>query len=368
MAERLWRRVRPLAFRLDPERAHNLAIAALSRAPGATRLVTTRLRVHDERLAQELMGIRFPNPVGLAAGFDKFARAIPAWAALGFGFVEIGSVTALAQPGNPTPRMFRLQDDRAIINRLGFNNDGADATARRLERYRERGRLGAIPLGVNIGKSKVAPLDRAVDDYLTTFRALREFADYVVVNVSSPNTPGLRDLQQRSELEGLLAALTAENRGMPRPILVKIAPDLTPPQVDDILELVDRLDVTGLVISNTTIARDGLVTRGALRDEAGGLSGRPLAARSTALIRHARTGVGTRRVIVGVGGVFDASDAWEKLAAGANLVQVYTGFVYGGPATAARINRGLVDRMRAEGVNSVSEIVGNATSADAGAA
>lgn len=359
MAELYERLLRPLIFKMDPEAAHDMAVGALSRAHGLAKLAGQR--VEDPRLAQEHLGIRFPNPVGLAAGFDKYARAIPAWPHLGFGFVEVGSVTALAQPGNPKPRIFRLPEDLAVINRLGFNNDGAAATAARLEVLRTAGELGRIPLGINIGKSKDAPLDDAVTDYLTSFRALSGFADYVVVNVSSPNTPGLRTLQDRPALAALLGALAdAAADGHP-PILVKIAPDLTDPQVDEVVSLVEELDIAGIVVSNTTISRDGLRSPEALALEGGGLSGRPVRARSTALVRRVRAAVGPRRLIIGVGGIFDADDAWEKLAAGAGLVQIYTGFVYGGPRAAARINAGLLARLDREGAGSISEIVGSET-------
>ncbi len=304
------------------------------------------------------MGVDFPNPVGLAAGFDKYARAVPAWPGLGFGFVEVGTITAHPQPGNPTPRIFRLPLDGALINRLGFNNDGAAATAERLAEWDRRGVLHRVPIGVNIGKSKVTPLEAAASDYLASFQALQGFADYVVVNVSSPNTAGLRTLQGVDELEAILGGLIAARGGARPPILVKIAPDLTPTQVEDAVALVERLGIDGVVVSNTTLARDGLRSPVALAAEAGGLSGAPLRRRATALVRDVRRSLSPGRVLIGVGGIFTADDAWEKLVAGADLCQIYTGFVYGGPRTAATINRGLSARLTAEGAASIDEIVG----------
>jgi dihydroorotate dehydrogenase len=347
---------RPLLFRLDPERAHEFAIGTLARAHRLAPLIG-RPAV-DPRLRRHLMGIDFPNPVGLAAGFDKYARAVPAWPGLGFGFVEVGTITAHPQPGNPAPRIFRLPLDQALINRLGFNNDGAAETAKRLASWDRRGLLHRIPVGVNIGKSKVTPLDSAPADYLASFEALRTYADYVVVNVSSPNTPGLRTLQGADELEAILDGLIAARAGARPPILVKIAPDLTSTQVDEAVALVERLEIDGIVVSNTTVSRAGLNSPDALAAEAGGLSGAPLRQRSTDLIRDVRGGLSPGRVLIGVGGIFTADDAWEKLVAGADLCQVYTGFVYGGPRTVATISRGLSKRLTAEGVASIDEIVG----------
>ena len=260
------RLVRPLVFSIDPERAHELTMGALARGHPLIRLVP-RLRVEDPRLEQTLMGIRFPNPVGLAAGFDKRARAVPAWAALGFGFAEIGTVTALAQPGSDRPRILRLPRDRAIVNRLGFNNDGAERTAETLARWKRRGSLNAIPLGVNIGKSKVASLGDALADYRASFERLRPYADYVAVNVSSPNTPGLRRLQDKDRLRELLSGLAAVDRARathtgerPRPLLVKVAPDLTIQALDEVVQIALDLDLDGLIVSNTTLSRDGLLS------------------------------------------------------------------------------------------------------------
>lgn len=353
------RLVRPLAFRLDPERAHELSITALRFGAPLLARLPSPLSIRDSRLERTAMGIRFPNPVGLAAGYDKSARAVGAWPGLGFGFAEMGTVTALAQPGNPRPRIFRLPADRALVNRLGFNNEGAERVARRLESARRRGLLGRIPIGINIGKSKATDLDRAAEDYLSSFRLLRPYADYLVVNVSSPNTPGLRELQDRDRLQEILAALGAAGaEGVPVPILVKLAPDLALPAVDEAVDLALSLGIAGLVVSNTTLSRDGLVSPPAVAQQEGGLSGRPLTARSTELIRHVARRAAGRLAIIGVGGVFDAEDAWQKLAAGATLVQVYTGLIYEGPALVRRINRGILERMDREGMHSLDDIAG----------
>lgn len=353
--------VRPLLFRLDPERAHEAAIASLRlAAPALAR--ARRPPDGGGRLRQRLMGLGFPNPVGLAAGFDKRARAVPAWPALGFGFAEVGTITAHAQPGNPRPRIHRLPADRALINRLGFNNGGAEEAARTLAGWRRRGLLGRAPLGVNLGKSKVTPPERAPEDYARSFGLLWPFADYVVVNVSSPNTPGLRDLQAAGPLAGILDALAEVAARMPgaaRPVLVKLAPDLEPGQADAAVDLALDRGLAGVVVANTTLSRDGLVSPPALTGREGGLSGAPLRARSTEMVRRVAARAEGRLVVIGVGGVFTADDAWEKLAAGASLVQVYTGFVYGGPGTARAIAAGLLARMDREGVRHVSEVVGS---------
>ncbi len=348
--------IRQVLFRLDPERAHTLTmrgLRVLSRMPGADRARARRV-VDDPRLSQEILGLRFSNPVGLAAGLDKQAEAIPVWARLGFGFTEVGTVTAESQPGNPKPRVFRLREDEALINRFGFNSDGSEEVARRLARVEMSGRAHGIPLGINIGKSKLA--EDAEADYLTTFGRVAPYADYVTVNVSSPNTPGLRDLQERSALEGLLSRLAAVNRTQraPRPILVKVAPDLDDDALDAIVDLAAE-HVQGIIISNTTLSRDGLRSRH--RDETGGLSGRPVYRRSTDLIRraHARA---PRFPIIGVGGIFSGADAWEKITAGACLVQVYTGFVYQGPKLITDSNRELVRFMEREGITTLADAVG----------
>ena len=310
--------VRPVLFRLgggDAERAHEWTLrrlAALSRRPAALRA----LRAAAVRgTPRTVFGLRFPNPVGLAAGMDKDGRALPAWAALGFGFVEVGTVTARPQPGNPRPRVFRLPASQAVINRMGFNNEGAAALATRLATLRPLG----IPLGVSLGKSKVVPLADAVEDYLAALRAVLPYADYVAVNVSSPNTPGLRGLQDRAQLSALLAALRGETGTTP--VLVKIAPDLTEHAIGEALEVCQEHGVAGVIATNTTVQHDG---------EQGGLSGRPLTGRSlevvTFVAKHSELPV------VGVGGIMSVDDALRMLDAGASLVQLYTGLIYHGPS------------------------------------
>jgi dihydroorotate dehydrogenase len=335
--------LRPLLFRLDAERAHEIAMQWLAACSGNGALHTILQamvgRADDRSLAREVFGVRFPNPIGLAAGFDKNGAALRAWEVLGFGFVEAGTITAKAQPGNDRPRLFRYPEQRAIVNCLGFNNRGADALAADFARLRGSGRWPSIPVGINIGKSKVTPLEEAVGDYLHSFRQLHHFADYVVVNVSSPNTPGLRQLQGRAELSALLGALQAENQALPkpRPLLVKIAPDLTDDQIADVAALAEEHALAGIVATNTTIDHSALPPE--QRGEAGGLSGRPLRARATAVVRF--LAAKTKLPIIAVGGVEDADSAREKLDAGAALVQLYTGFVYGGPTCVRDMVRAL---------------------------
>lgn len=330
--------IRPMLFRIDPERVHDLATAGLAQARVAAGPLEKLLSVEDPRLAVDVFGLHFRNPLGLAAGFDKDARLVEIWPALGFGFAELGTVTARPQPGNPRPRLFRLPQDGAIINRMGFNNEGAEAVAERLRRLPKE-TLHRIPIGINIGKSKVTPLEGAVDDYLFSFNTLYEFADYFVVNVSSPNTPDLRKLQDKDALAELLGTLSARNRGLSgKPLLVKVAPDLTWPQIDDVLQVIADVGLSGIVATNTTIARDGLQTP---IDENGGLSGKPLRERSTEIIRYIHRVTEGKLPIVGVGGIFTAEDAFEKLEAGACLVQVYTGFIYEGPLMPRNLNRRL---------------------------
>jgi len=316
--------LRPLLFQLDAETAHHLAIRALETTGGAPGLLRA---LFGPRVSQplEICGIRFPNPVGLAAGMDKNAVALPAWEALGFGFVEIGTITAKAQPGNPKPRMFRYPDLGALINRMGFNNDGAAAVAARLEQLMSSNQWPGIPVGVNLGKSKVTELADAPTDYLQSYQALRPFGDYFVINVSSPNTPGLRELQEKDALTGIVRTL--RDYDSTPPLFIKIAPDLTPHQLDDILELVERERVSGLIATNTTLDHSP-VPKSA--DQAGGLSGAPLRDRALEILRHLRKG--TDRPIIASGGIMTAEDAQARVAAGANLVQIYTGFVYRGPA------------------------------------
>lgn len=363
--------VRPVLFTNDAEEIHGRTLrhlARLSRHEWLCDAVRSFLGAPD--LPVEVFGLRFPNPVGLAAGMDKNAEAVPAWAALGFGFSELGGVTWLAQPGNPKPRIFRAISEEAIINRMGFNNEGAPALVDKLAACRAQGRWPRHPVGINLGKSKVTPLERAAEDYANSFRALRHLADFFVVNVSSPNTPNLRQLQDKSALSEILAALQSvqcpepaghnSRAGLPRPILVKVAPDLSFEALDEILELVGPHNLAGLVATNTTITRpqsaDPIARQ--VYAETGGLSGRPLGARSTEVIRHLYRQTRGRLPIIGVGGIFNAADAWEKIAAGASLVQVYTGLVYEGPGVPAAIVKGLRARLAERGFNRVEQAVG----------
>jgi dihydroorotate dehydrogenase len=308
--------------------------------------------VADKRLEVRAFGLQFPNPIGLAAGFDKNAVAVRAWPALGFGHVEIGSVTALAQPGNDRPRLFRLPEDQALINRMGFNNEGADAVAARLQHLQQTLGRPSVPLGINLGKSKITPLEQASQDYLQSLSRLWPYGDYFVINVSSPNTPELRALQDKDRLEELLSALTsfAQNR---KPLLLKIAPDLTWDQIDEVLALVEQYQLSGLIATNTTISRAGLKTT---ISESGGLSGRPLQQRSLEVLRYLHKQLGGRLPIVSVGGIFSPEEVWERLASGATLVQVYTGFVYEGPCLPKKLCRGLLDRMAKAGIGSLEQL------------
>lgn len=328
--------VRPLLFQLSPENIHHVAMQALR----VLSLFPYRPE-HDPKVARTVFGLKFPNPVGLAAGFDKEAEVLPAWQTLGFGFVEAGTITALGQPGNPKPRIFRLPDMGGLINRMGFNNSGAEAVALRLEALKASGRWPTIPIGINLGKSKVTPLEEATGDYLRSFDRLFALGDYFVLNVSSPNTPGLRTLQGKAELHELLGAVMAANRAkpQPKPLLLKIAPDLEWAQIDEILELVTSHGLAGLIATNTTLDHSCVPPE---RDETGGLSGKPLRDRSTEIVRYVCKHLDLP--VIGVGGIFDADGALEKLDAGAALVQLYTGFVYRGPALIGEICRALAAR------------------------
>ena len=340
MIAALYRHVlRPLAFALDAETAHHAAMSALRVAPPGLLRALTGTRTEDGRLARTVFGVRFPNPVGLAAGFDKDGVALAAWPSLGFGFVEVGTLTAHAQPGNPRPRLFRVPESGALINRLGFNNGGADAAAARFVALRAAGRWPSIPVGLNLGKSKATPLERATEDYVESLGKLHAHGDYFVLNVSSPNTPGLRALQGRDELDALLRAVQAKNHSLPtpRPMLVKIAPDLGFEQIEEVLGLATQHTLAGIVATNTTIDHSALPP--SAPTETGGLSGRPLRARATEIVRFLAER--TDLPIIAVGGVSDAASAREKLDAGAALVQLYTGFVYGGPTTVPAICAGL---------------------------
>ncbi|WP_296696846.1 quinone-dependent dihydroorotate dehydrogenase [Thiocapsa sp. UBA6158] len=339
--DRFWRFARPLLFRLDAERAHESTLGLLGLC---SRWFSGRLGAGDLARAPgravDAMGLRFPNPIGLAAGLDKDAVAVPAWQALGFGFIEVGTITASAQPGNPKPRLFRLPADEALINRMGFNNAGADAAAIRLERLRARDIL-QVPLGVNLGKSKVTPAEDAADDYRRSFERVGHLADYVVVNISSPNTPGLRDLQRVEEVARIIEAIQGPNQRLvrPRPLLVKLAPDLADEDAIDCARAALDAGCAGLILTNTSIRFEGL--RSSTEGMSGGLSGRPILHRSTALLGLVRQAVGPDPVLVGVGGVMDPAGAAAKLAAGANLVQIYSGLIYRGPGFVRELLRGM---------------------------
>jgi dihydroorotate dehydrogenase len=351
--------VRPILFSLPPETAHELALHSLSLLPA--KLFTKRFS--NPALTVERFGLSFPNPVGLAAGLDKNGVALEPLAALGFGFIEAGTVTYHPQPGNPRPRLFRLREDEALINRAGFNNDGAAAFARRVEQHRP-----ACVLGVSIGKSKITPLENATDDYLASFELVYNVADYVAVNVSSPNTPQLRELQQSQQLTVLMSALQERNRELqqrhqrqsPVPLLVKLSPDLERGDLETIVEIVQRLQIDGIIATNTTISRDNLRTdaRRVAACGQGGLSGKPLRSRSTQMIAELYELTGGRTPLIGVGGIFTAEDAWEKITAGASLVQLYTGFIYQGPNVAREINEGLANILAREGFKNVDAAVG----------
>jgi dihydroorotate dehydrogenase len=354
--------VRPILFRQDAERAHNFALEQLgsvSRSRFACGVLGGIFSA--PKLPVELFGLKFPNPIGLAAGMDKFAAAVPAWEKLGFGFSELGGVTWHAQPGNPPPRMFRAVAHEAVVNRMGFNNPGAETIAQKLAGWKKLGRWPGHPVGVNLGKSKITPLEKAADDYANSFRVLRDLVDFFVVNVSSPNTPNLRQLQNKAALDEILAAIQEQN-GSKKPILVKIAPDLSFEALDEILELVEPRQIGGIVATNTTISRPHTNDPASQKVyfETGGLSGKPLRLRSTEIIRHLHKQTKGKLPIIGVGGIFDADGAWEKITAGASLLQIYTGLVYEGPGITKRIVTGLVERMSIAGLKNLHEAVGSA--------
>jgi len=354
--------VRPILFSLPPETAHEFALHSLSLLrPKFIRDLVKRRYSHSSLLEITRFGLSFPNPVGLAAGFDKNGIALQPLAALGFGFIEAGTVTYHRQPGNPRPRLFRLSEDQALINRAGFNNEGAAAFAQRIEQHRPD-----CVLGVSIGKSKITPLAEATDDYLASFELVYKVADYIAINVSSPNTPQLRELQHGEQLSSLLSALRTRNRSLQEryqknvPLLVKLSPDLERNELETIVEVIDRLQIDGIIATNTTVSRDNLRTD-AERVAAcgdGGLSGRPLKNRSTKMIAQLYEFTGGRIPLIGVGGIFNADDAWEKISAGASLVQLYTGFIYEGPNIAQQINEGLSGILAREGFTSLDAAVG----------
>jgi dihydroorotate dehydrogenase len=326
------RLVRPLLFSLEAETAHHFTIASLRKASQFDLALRALRRFAPPSRPKRVFGLTFQNPIGLAAGLDKNGVALPAWEALGFGFIEIGTVTANAQPGNPKPRIVRLPAQQAVINRLGFNNDGADAIAKRLSGLRKSGRWPGVPVGINIGKSRTTPLERATDDYLYSFRMLRDFADYITLNVSSPNTPGLRELQEPAALSRLLHAIAGDPGSMPKPLVVKISPDLTPVDLEAILAACEENGVAGIIATNTTLNHSSIPPE---LDEEGGLSGAPLREKSTALVRS--ISANSKIPVIASGGICDAKSAREKFDAGAQLVQLYTGFVYRGPQLLSEI-------------------------------
>jgi dihydroorotate dehydrogenase len=326
---------KPILFSMDPERVHHLTLLALTTLCRAPWLLNLIPRLVDQRLVKEVFGIRFPNPIGLAAGFDKNGVALAAWEALGFGFVEAGTITARAQPGNPVPRIFRIPDKEALINRLGFNNEGAEKIGERLERLRRSSQCPTIPIGINIGKTMSVAVGDAASDYLESFRRLQGIGDYFVLNVSSPNTPGLRKLQEKRAIGDLFHVIQQHNRG--KPLLVKIAPDLTLEQVDEILALAQEHQLAGIIATNTTTDQQAIPAE---MRQSGGLSGKPLRTRSLEMLRHIRTQ--SSLPVVSVGGIMNADDARERFDAGADLIQLYTGFVYRGPHLVREIVESLV--------------------------
>ena len=332
--------IRPILFQFDPEGVHHFTFSFLKfscKIPLVSQILRSCFVVKEEKLEREVFGLKFPNPVGLAAGFDKDAKLYKELSHLGFGFIEIGTVTPKAQPGNEKPRLFRLKKDKGIINRMGFNNQGAWEAAKRLRKNKN------VLIGGNIGKNKVTPNDQAIHDYELCFDALYSVVDYFVVNVSSPNTPNLRELQEKEPLTDLLLALQKKNETKPqvRPILLKIAPDLTDEQLGDIIDIVKTTKISGVIATNTTISREDLVSDN--QKELGGLSGKPLTDRSTEVIRFLSEKSGKAFPIIGVGGIHSPEDAIEKLNAGASLVQLYTGFIYEGPSLVKKINRKILE-------------------------
>ena len=359
----LWRYlIRPCLFAFPAEPIHHFTMGSFSlaaRIPGLSSVFRSAYSVIDDRLKVDALGREFANPIGLAAGFDKGAKWFNALALLGFSHIEVGTLTGQSQPGNPKPRLFRLPADRALINRMGFNNDGSQAAAERLARSAIR-----TTLGINIGKTKVVSLDEADDDYLLSFRRLAPFADYITVNVSSPNTPGLRQLQDREPLCRLLQKIQDATREVadrkPIPVLLKIAPDLNESQLDDIVEIASESGLAGIIATNTTISREGLKSAPesiSLKGE-GGLSGLPLTVRSRKMVRHLYRQLEGRIPIVGVGGIMNGDDAWQMICSGATLIQVYTGFIYGGPGFVKQLNRTLAKKLDQHGLSSIQDAIG----------
>lgn len=338
--------IRPILFLFDPEKVHHFTFNILrikGSIPGFKSLVSLFFSYTNPKLERTLFGITFKNPVGLAAGFDKDAKLIDELSTFGFGFIEIGTLTPKAQPGNDKPRLFRLPQDQAIINRMGFNNGGVAEAVERLKK-----RSSSVIVGGNIGKNKITPNENAFDDYALCFEALYEHVDYFVINVSSPNTPGLRELQEKEPLRKLLSYVKglSEAKAAPKPILLKIAPDLTASQLDDVIEILKETKTDGIIATNTTISREGLVTsvEAVQKIGAGGLSGKPLTKRSTEVISYLRKQLGTNYPIIAVGGIMSPQDAIDKLQAGADLIQLYTGFIYEGPSIVKRINKAIANQ------------------------
>lgn len=353
--------LRPFIFQLSPETAHHLVIRGLSVMQSISwirKRFEKNYILEDSRLQSEIFGLNFPNPVGLAAGFDKNAQVFPALAALGFGFVEVGTLTPRPQPGNPKPRIFRLSPEEALVNRMGFNNEGIEQAKFSL--------IGLprppIPIGINLGKNKDTPNEQAIEDYLQGFTSLYPYGHYFVINVSSPNTQGLRDLQQIDALQHLLKTLIQEKErltqksSLHRPILLKIAPDLSTEELESIVQTALQQKIDGIIATNTTVSREGLHSKE--QKEAGGLSGKPLTHRSTEIIRSIYRMTQGKIPIIGVGGIFTGQDAYEKIRAGANLVQVYTSMIYRGPQVAKQINQELLTIFEQEQIQSIQEVVG----------
>lgn len=336
--------IQPLLFLMDAEKAHHFttnALKAILSIPGAKALTTMLYQFESQSLQKEVFGLKFKNPIGLAAGFDKEARFMHEMATFGFGFLEIGTITPKGQPGNPKPRMFRLKKDQALINRLGFNNGGVEMAIEKLKRRPEN-----LIIGGNIGKNKATPNEEAYRDYEICLESLYPHVDYFVVNVSSPNTPNLRALQDKEPLSDLLNRLKKRMSAKPvaKPILLKIAPDLNEHELNDVMDIVDSTKISGLIATNTTISRSGLKSEPDIVKEAGGLSGKPLERMSTAIIRRVKKEL-PELPVIGVGGISDVDSAWEKMDAGAELVQMYTGFVYEGPGVIKKIKKGLINKI-----------------------
>lgn len=344
--------IQPALFALDPETAHNTlrAFAQVANVPSLSSAIGRLYSIDDPRLKVSVAGLEFKNPVGLAAGFDKNAELLGLWSALGFGHIELGTVTAREQPGNPRPRIFRLTADRALINRMGFPSEGADAIERRLWKIRN-GALKLPPIGVNIGKSKEVELDKAIEDYCYSFSKLAPCADYIAVNVSSPNTPNLRQLQDKERLSELLAALRSCNEHN-RPVFVKVAPDLTFSALEEVVQCCFDNKITGIIATNTSLGREGLKTQ---INEMGGLSGSPITKRSLEVVQFLGSAIDGRMELIGVGGVFSGQDALAMLCAGASMVQIYTGLIYEGPGIVRAINRYLVEFMESRGCRNLRD-------------